>query len=361
MMNTRVSMMRRLMIAAVLCFSASPSAFASGTPVGTSYTYQGRLKSAGDNANGLYDMQFTLWLASDGGSQVGPTNCLDNVQVTDGLFTVTLDFGPGAFGMDARWLEISVRADPFAGNCEIGTYTTLSPRQRQSAAPVAQFALSGNAGPEGPAGPQGPQGDPGPAGSSGPEGPQGGPGPTGATGPAGPTGATGSTGPQGAQGPQGPTGPTGATGPQGPQGSVGPTGPTGVLTTGFVGGAALPIIAGSSMAWLFPGPQATVTLQPGQKILAWGNIGVGVQAGSPAKFFAFDVGYQNAAGGTVYNAAADNYLSGVATSVLTVFSSHAVINPGPGTWKIGAVLQNFSGGVLNANDWTNFTYMIVNQ
>ena len=48
------------------------------------------------------------------------------------MFTATLDFGAGAFGGGARWLEIRVR--PGASG---GAYTTLSPRQALAPAPIA--------------------------------------------------------------------------------------------------------------------------------------------------------------------------------------------------------------------------------
>ncbi|HUT25170.1 MAG TPA: hypothetical protein VM492_12565, partial [Sumerlaeia bacterium] len=58
-----------------------------------------------------------------------------NVAVANGSFTVTLDFGAGAFNGDARWLEIGVRT---AGSG--GLYTTLAPRQRLTPTPYALYA-----------------------------------------------------------------------------------------------------------------------------------------------------------------------------------------------------------------------------
>src|SRR5205085_5958358 len=54
---------------------------------------------------------------------------------SDGLVTVSLDFGSSAFDGSARYLELAVRT---AG---VGSYTTLSPRQPLSPAPYALFAL----------------------------------------------------------------------------------------------------------------------------------------------------------------------------------------------------------------------------
>ncbi|MFO0840698.1 MAG: tail fiber domain-containing protein [Phycisphaerae bacterium] len=116
-----------------------PIAFA--TPTGTSFTYQGQLKENGSPANGTYDIRFVLFDASTAGTQVGMTVCMDNVAVTAGLFTATLDFGAQFMGQD-RWLEISVRADATSSNCGTGAYTTLSPRQLLTASPYA-LALPG--------------------------------------------------------------------------------------------------------------------------------------------------------------------------------------------------------------------------
>ena len=63
-----------------------------------------------------------------------PTNTPAPVAVSNGLFTVTLDFGTGIFTGPARWLEIGVRT------ANIGAFTTLSPRQQLTPAPYALFA-----------------------------------------------------------------------------------------------------------------------------------------------------------------------------------------------------------------------------
>ena len=87
-----------------LLFAASAAVSQS-----TQFTYQGNLKSGGANANGSYDFQFALFDASSGGNQIGGGIAQSSVAVTDGVFSVNLDFGsvfPGA----SRFLEISVRS-----------------------------------------------------------------------------------------------------------------------------------------------------------------------------------------------------------------------------------------------------------
>lgn len=214
-------------------------------PVDTAITYQGQLKKAGTPLSGTADLVFTLWDASAGGTQVGATLQAPALSLTTGLLTVDLDFGPGAFTGDGRWIEVQVR-NP-AGS---GAFTTLAPRQAVMPAAYALYALSGNAGPAGATGPTGPTGSDGAAGTNGTNGSNGATGPTGAPGAVGAngaTGATGSTGPtgnDGAAGPSGSQGPAGPTGNPGPTGSAGPTGPSG--SNGAAGPTGAPGSSGAS-------------------------------------------------------------------------------------------------------------------
>jgi len=104
--------------------------------VGTAFTYQGRLLDGGSPANGEYDFQFALYDAASGGTQVGSIVTVEDVTVTDGYFTVELDFGD-VFDGTALWLEVGVRPGG-----STGAYTTLSPRQPLTAAPYAHYAVS---------------------------------------------------------------------------------------------------------------------------------------------------------------------------------------------------------------------------
>lgn len=103
--------------------------------LGNTFTYQGRLTDGGSPANGTYDLRFILYDAESGGAQVGSTVNREDVNVTNGLFTVDLDFGASAFTGDARWMEIAVRSGASAG-----AHTVLSPRQSVSPAPYALYA-----------------------------------------------------------------------------------------------------------------------------------------------------------------------------------------------------------------------------
>src|SRR2546421_11568460 len=104
-----------LLLAAMLLIPAVISAQT------TTFTYQGRLTDGGTPANGNYDLQFALFDNLSGGAQIGSTQTLNTVAVSNGVFTVSLDFGASAFTGASRFLEISGR--PSGG----GSFTLLSP------------------------------------------------------------------------------------------------------------------------------------------------------------------------------------------------------------------------------------------
>ena len=106
---------------------------------GTAFTYQGRLVSGTNGANGIYDFRFRLFDDANAGAQIGPSLANSAVTVSNGYFTAVLDFANGAFPGTDRWLEISVRSNT------IVTFSVLSPRQKITATPYAITAsnLSG--------------------------------------------------------------------------------------------------------------------------------------------------------------------------------------------------------------------------
>src|SRR5579863_6898220 len=89
---------------AVACVVAGAfSARAQSTVV----TYQGRLAQNGAAANGTFDLKFSLFDAVTNGNQIGGTVEMATVAVTNGLFTVGIDFGP-VFSGTNYWLDIAV-------------------------------------------------------------------------------------------------------------------------------------------------------------------------------------------------------------------------------------------------------------
>jgi hypothetical protein len=104
------------------------------TPLTSTFTYQGQLKNDGAAVNGSCDMAFRLY-----DDPSAPINLIGNpitstVPVTNGLFTIGLNFGANAFDGKGRWLDIQV-------NCNNGGFVQLS-RQAVTAAPYALFATS---------------------------------------------------------------------------------------------------------------------------------------------------------------------------------------------------------------------------
>ncbi|MEI7732715.1 MAG: tail fiber domain-containing protein [Verrucomicrobiota bacterium] len=103
----------------------------------TAFTYQGQLADGGVPATGSYDLLFTLRDKATTGNTLGSPFGLAAVGVTNGLFSVTVDFGTGVFTGPDRWLEIAVRTKGSSG-----AYTTLVPRQPVTSAPYAIRAAS---------------------------------------------------------------------------------------------------------------------------------------------------------------------------------------------------------------------------
>lgn len=116
------------------------------TPLGTAFTYQGQLKENGVPKDGPVHLRFSMWDAAGsgapptGGSQVGTSQLLANVPVTNGLFNALLNaggqFGANAFDGQERWLQVEVCADAGCGSLSI-----LAPRQLLTGVPQALFAL----------------------------------------------------------------------------------------------------------------------------------------------------------------------------------------------------------------------------
>jgi hypothetical protein len=99
----------------------------------TAFSYQGLLVHGGTNANGTNGMIFTLYSAASGGTAVG-SPITNSVAVSNGLFTVSLDFGAGAFNGGGRWLDIAVSNGV--------TNVDLSPRAQVLPTPYATYAAA---------------------------------------------------------------------------------------------------------------------------------------------------------------------------------------------------------------------------
>jgi Chaperone of endosialidase len=119
-----------LVLCTLFCYS-----FAQAQSV---ITYQGKLNDAGAPANGNYDFTFKLFSVTAGGSQIGADLLRDDVQVTNGVFTVNLDFGSSPFtSAMGNYLEILVRP-----GASTGAYTPLAPRLAINNSPYSMKSLT---------------------------------------------------------------------------------------------------------------------------------------------------------------------------------------------------------------------------
>jgi hypothetical protein len=101
---------------------------------GTAFTYQGVLNDNGTPANGLYDIQFGAYDDPNTGNLLGGLVTNTAVQVSNGLFTTTIDFGSGVFTGTSLWLDIAVSTNG------AGIFTPITPRQPISPSPYAIYS-----------------------------------------------------------------------------------------------------------------------------------------------------------------------------------------------------------------------------
>ena len=106
---------------------------------GTAFNYQGQLNSSGSPANGNYNLTFSLYNVKNGGVAAAGPVTTNGVIVSNGLFTVLIDFGPGALAGANNWLQIGVETNG-------GTsFTALIPRQQITPTPYAIYAETADA------------------------------------------------------------------------------------------------------------------------------------------------------------------------------------------------------------------------
>jgi hypothetical protein len=121
---------------AVALLSALNTQLSTAFAQGTAFTYQGRLNDAGAPAHGNYDLFFRAYDAPTGGSPLTVFPFIRPVEVNNGIFTVTVDFGSAIFAGNPVYLELQVRTNGAAN------YTSIFPRQQITPAPYAIFAAN---------------------------------------------------------------------------------------------------------------------------------------------------------------------------------------------------------------------------
>ena len=101
-MNRKLNLILSTLALSFLLFSAAQAQT-------TAFSYQGRLTDGANNSpTNAYKMKFALFGSAGGNDQIGSTLVFDGaagnpapVQVTNGVFTVKLDFGAAAFAANA--------------------------------------------------------------------------------------------------------------------------------------------------------------------------------------------------------------------------------------------------------------------
>jgi hypothetical protein len=128
-----------LALGLTVCFEQVSQA----APMGTAFTYQGRLMDKNKPADGLYDFQFRLYDSNDPctGTQLASPIDINDLDVIDGHFIVELDFGSGIFDGNAVWLETRVVRSPMGSDP-----AALSPLLELTPTPYALYAQTAPAG-----------------------------------------------------------------------------------------------------------------------------------------------------------------------------------------------------------------------
>lgn len=101
---------------------------------GTAFTYQGQLQNTNGPVHGTYNFNFSLFNTNINGTAIAGPVTASGIVITNGLFTVTLDFGASVWNGETNWLQIAVETNDAA------SFTNLSPRQQLTPVPDAIFA-----------------------------------------------------------------------------------------------------------------------------------------------------------------------------------------------------------------------------
>ncbi len=104
-------------------------------PTRIKFTYKGQLKEDSMPAHGTYAFQFALYNNQSGDHKLALAT-KDYVVLTNGSFTIQLEFVSADFSNNEVWLELGMRPANSAG-----PYKTLSPRQRMPKDPTPTAAM----------------------------------------------------------------------------------------------------------------------------------------------------------------------------------------------------------------------------
>ncbi|HEV2318656.1 MAG TPA: hypothetical protein VGV18_02835, partial [Verrucomicrobiae bacterium] len=114
---------------ALLAFSIVIRSISIVHAQGTAFTYQGQLQNNGNLAGGTYNLQFSLYTNAAGGTAIAGPVTTNGVAISNGLFTVTIDFESGVWNGATNWLQIGVETNGAA------SFSLLTPRQEVTPSP----------------------------------------------------------------------------------------------------------------------------------------------------------------------------------------------------------------------------------
>lgn len=123
--------MRIVILTAFMAFLVEAAALAQTT----SFKYQGKLELNGSPVSGETDLRFTLYDAEVDGLVVAGPFYVNDLPVSGGLLSTSLNFGASTWDGSDRWMEAAIRPGDSAGD-----YTVLTPRQQIQTAPYATLA-----------------------------------------------------------------------------------------------------------------------------------------------------------------------------------------------------------------------------
>ena len=118
----RCSWHKRMILA--LAISGLGISVGAAEPLGRAISYQGQLEQFGAPVSGVFDFRMVAFDRFEFGDQVSPVVVFEDVEVLSGLVQLDVDFGPGVFIGERRWVQIEVRE-----GASVGSYTPLMPRQ----------------------------------------------------------------------------------------------------------------------------------------------------------------------------------------------------------------------------------------
>jgi hypothetical protein len=123
MIARRILLLLLLSLAPLICLAQTA----------TTFTYQGRLYNNGALVNGSYVLRITPFNQPSGPAQLAAPLTTPALNVVDGVFSTTLDFGAGVFTGGPVWLAIEVQAPA-------SSFVPLTPRQAVTRTPYAMNA-----------------------------------------------------------------------------------------------------------------------------------------------------------------------------------------------------------------------------